>query len=304
MRDGFVFYASWLEAIKNLPREIQGEVLTAIIEYGLYGETTETPKPITKAMLALVKPQIDVNNMRYENGKKGGRPAKSEINECQEDKATNITKPKPNNNQTITKPKPKDKDKDKDKEYPHPPKSSLSEDLEIDDEEEDVALSLSEQDISTPSSRQMEKQSKAKLDEEAEERANELVAVLAGLGASTDDTEELLRLSNGGSTDSPIWMVIERVQDSNGRYSVIDIIHTMAAYEKQGLIKCKSSQQAMLEKELSSLVSHDEYRIITSRLTDKRRMQACVRAIKQVSAKNSRILMPGKFIISEIDKNG
>ena len=102
-RDGFVFYASWLEAIKNLPREIQGEVLTAIIEYGLYGETTETPKPITSAMLAMVKPQIDANNKRYENGTKGGRPPKSE------------TKPKPNDNQTETKPEPKEKEKDKDK---------------------------------------------------------------------------------------------------------------------------------------------------------------------------------------------
>lgn len=111
MRDGFIFYASWLEAIKNLPREMQGEVLTAIIEYGLYGETTETPKPITSAMLAMVKPQIDVNNKRYENGKKGGRPPKSE------------TKSKPNQNQTKTKEKPnetksepKEKDKYKDKE--------------------------------------------------------------------------------------------------------------------------------------------------------------------------------------------
>lgn len=111
MRDGFVFYASWLEAIKNLPREMQGEVLTAIIEYGLYGETTEAPKPITSAMLAMVKPQIDVNNKRYENGKKGGRPPKSE------------TKEKPNRNQRETKEKPnetksepKEKDKYKDKE--------------------------------------------------------------------------------------------------------------------------------------------------------------------------------------------
>ena len=93
MKDGFVFYASWWEAIKNLQREMQGDVLTAIIEYGLYGETTESPKPIASAMLAMVKPQIDANNQRYENGKKGGRP-------------------KANNNQTETKPKPKDKDKD------------------------------------------------------------------------------------------------------------------------------------------------------------------------------------------------
>lgn len=108
MRDGFVFYASWLEAIKNLPREIQGEVLTAIIEYGLYGETTETPKPITSAMLAMVKPQIDVNNKRYENGKKGGRPRENNNQEG--------TKQKPNENQSETKVKPKEKEKEKDKE--------------------------------------------------------------------------------------------------------------------------------------------------------------------------------------------
>ena len=91
MRNSFVFYSSWWEAIKNLPREIQGEVLTAIIEYGLTGETTESLKPITKALLAIVMPQIDSNNKKYENGSKGGRPQ---------------TKAKPNQNQIETKPKP------------------------------------------------------------------------------------------------------------------------------------------------------------------------------------------------------
>ena len=31
-RDGFIFYSSFFEAIRELPRDIQGEVLTAIIE--------------------------------------------------------------------------------------------------------------------------------------------------------------------------------------------------------------------------------------------------------------------------------
>lgn len=88
MRNSFVFYGSWWEAIKNLPRDVQGDVLTAIIEYGLYGETTEQLKPIAKAMLAMAKSQIDINNQRFENSKKGGRK-------------------KPNENQTETKTKPK-----------------------------------------------------------------------------------------------------------------------------------------------------------------------------------------------------
>lgn len=95
MRTSFVFYDSWWEAIQNLPRDVQGDVLTAIIEYGLTGETTGQLKPIAKAMLAMAKTQIDVNNQRFENGKKGGRPNQGE------------TKGKPNNNQTETKEKPK-----------------------------------------------------------------------------------------------------------------------------------------------------------------------------------------------------
>ena len=98
MRNSFVFYGSWWEAIKNLPRDVQGDVLTAIIEYGLSGETTEQLKPIAKAMLAMVKPQIDVNNVRFENGKKGGRSKKAPQEE---------TKIEPKQNQTETKQKPK-----------------------------------------------------------------------------------------------------------------------------------------------------------------------------------------------------
>ena len=98
MRNSFVFYSSWWEAIKNLPRDVQGDVLTAIIEYGLYGETTEQLKPITKAMLAMAKSQIDINNQRFENGKKGGR---KKLNYNQ-----NQTKQEPKENQNQTKEEP------------------------------------------------------------------------------------------------------------------------------------------------------------------------------------------------------
>lgn len=97
-RTSFVFYQSWWEAIRNLPRDVQGDVLTAIIEYGLYGETTEQLKPIAKAMLAMAKSQIDTNRKRYENGKKGGRK-KLDKNQAE-------TKSEPNRNQTETKSEP------------------------------------------------------------------------------------------------------------------------------------------------------------------------------------------------------
>ena len=97
-RESFVFYRSFYEGIKELPRDIQGEVLTAIMEYGLNGVTTENQKPITKAMFALIKPQLDANNQRFENGKRGGRP-KADCNQTE-------TETKPNHNQTETKPEP------------------------------------------------------------------------------------------------------------------------------------------------------------------------------------------------------
>ncbi len=94
MKDSFVFYRSFYEAIKDLPRDIQGEIYTAIMEYGLNGKETENLKPIAKSLFVLIKPLIDKNNQRYENGKKGGRPRKTE------------TEQKPNNNQNKTEQKP------------------------------------------------------------------------------------------------------------------------------------------------------------------------------------------------------
>ena len=108
-RESFVFYRSFYEGIKELPRDIQGEVLTAIMEYGLNGVTTENQKQITKAMFALIKPQLDANNQRFENGKRGGR-TKADCNQTETETKPNHnqtkTKPKPNHNQTETKPEP------------------------------------------------------------------------------------------------------------------------------------------------------------------------------------------------------
>lgn len=102
MRDSFIFYRSFYEAIKDLPRDIQGEIYTAIMEYSLYGNETENLKPIARSFFILIKPQIDINNKRFENGVKGGRPkSKPEPNDNQTE-----TKQKPNDNQTETKQKP------------------------------------------------------------------------------------------------------------------------------------------------------------------------------------------------------
>lgn len=98
MRESFIFYKSFYDAIKDLPRDIQGEIYTAIMEYSLYGNETDNLKPVARSIFTLIKPQIDVNNKRFQNGSKGGRP-KPNNNQTE-------TKEEPNQNQTKTKPKP------------------------------------------------------------------------------------------------------------------------------------------------------------------------------------------------------
>lgn len=93
MRDSFIFYRSFYEAFKELPRDVQGEVFTAICEYSLNGITTENLKPIARGMFTLIKPQLDANNQRYKNGAKGGRP--------KTEKKQTITKPKPNEHKNV-----------------------------------------------------------------------------------------------------------------------------------------------------------------------------------------------------------
>lgn len=90
-RNSFIFYKSFYEAIKDLPSDIKIEVFTAIAEYALYGKEPDNLKPFTKGMFALIRPNIDINNSRFENGKKGanygkrgGRPKKAEISEKEE----------------------------------------------------------------------------------------------------------------------------------------------------------------------------------------------------------------------------
>lgn len=78
-RDSFIFYRSFYEAIHELKDDIKLEVFTAITEYALYGKVPEELKPVAKGMFTLIKPNLDVNTARYENGKKGGRKPKKVV---------------------------------------------------------------------------------------------------------------------------------------------------------------------------------------------------------------------------------
>jgi len=110
LRDSFIFYRSFFEAIKDLDNNIRLDVYDAICCLALNQEATEM-QPMSKALFVLIKPILDANNARFLNGKKGGNHNQKE------------TKDQPRSNQKATKKQPnKDKDKevdvdkDKDKE--------------------------------------------------------------------------------------------------------------------------------------------------------------------------------------------
>ena len=79
-RDSFIFYRSFYEAINELPKENQADTYRAIAKYALEQEETEL-SGISKAIFSLVKPQLDANYKKYENGKQ--KKSKPEANDKQ-----------------------------------------------------------------------------------------------------------------------------------------------------------------------------------------------------------------------------
>lgn len=70
MKDSFVFYRSFYDAIDDLADEEQLKLYKAIFKLALDDEEIELTG-ISKTVFKLIKPQVKANNDRYENGKKG-----------------------------------------------------------------------------------------------------------------------------------------------------------------------------------------------------------------------------------------
>lgn len=95
MRDSFVMYESYIDALRALPPEHFKIAMLAIADYALYGKMPD--EPFLLAMVGMVKYQVDKNNAKYdasvENGKKGGRP-KTQQNLTEPNKTQqNLNKP-------------------------------------------------------------------------------------------------------------------------------------------------------------------------------------------------------------------
>ena len=104
MRESMIIYRSFYDAIKELEPVHQAKVWEAIFEYGLNSHEINLDG-LPSIIFKLIKPQLDANLRKYENGTKGGRPKKQKE-----------TKVKPNNNLIETKVKANDNDNGNDNE--------------------------------------------------------------------------------------------------------------------------------------------------------------------------------------------
>lgn len=119
MRNSFVFYASYADALRELPDTDRLKVMDAMMAYALEGEEMQL-QGVPKAIFLLIQPTMDANIRRYENGLKGaehgvkgGRPKKEKP---QENPDETPDKPQENPEQEETQTPKKEKDKERDNE--------------------------------------------------------------------------------------------------------------------------------------------------------------------------------------------
>ena len=81
-RDSVVIYRSLYESLQGVNDKAYKRIMNAILKYSLDGELTQL-SGVENSVFQLAKTQIDANNRKYENGKKGaefgvrgGRPKK------------------------------------------------------------------------------------------------------------------------------------------------------------------------------------------------------------------------------------
>jgi len=91
MRDSFVFYRSFYESFESLSKKDKLTLFEALCNYAL-NDVEPKLVGVPAAMFKLLKPQVDANNKRYENGCKGGAPYGNQ----------NARKKQPKNNQKTT----------------------------------------------------------------------------------------------------------------------------------------------------------------------------------------------------------
>ena len=72
-KESFVYYRSFWDAIQTRPDNERLALYDAILLYAFEGKQSEL-QGVEYSIFTLIKPQIDANHRKWENGHKGGRP--------------------------------------------------------------------------------------------------------------------------------------------------------------------------------------------------------------------------------------
>ena len=112
-RKGFVYYRGFFESLKKLPDDEHFLMYKKVCEYALYGVEPLIEDVRLRIVFDLMREQIDANQKRYENGKKGGAPRGNRNAQKSQEQPKSTEN---NQNQPKEKEKEKEKEKAKDKE--------------------------------------------------------------------------------------------------------------------------------------------------------------------------------------------
>ena len=77
-KDSFVYYRSFWDAIQTRPDNERLALYDAILLYAFEGKQSEL-QGVEYSIFTLIKPQIDANHRKWENGFKGGRPNSNKV---------------------------------------------------------------------------------------------------------------------------------------------------------------------------------------------------------------------------------
>lgn len=124
MNESIVFYRSFYEAVKKLSVEDRDQAIMALLQYGLDGVEPSDISTIAEVVYTMAKPQLDANQERKENGKKGGRPSKKTIGF--ENENHRLSDEKPNVNVKVNE-NVNDKEKEKESAPERTPEKSTTE---------------------------------------------------------------------------------------------------------------------------------------------------------------------------------
>lgn len=108
MRDSFIFYRSFYESVSYLCDAERVLIYDAVMKYGLYQENEDELPPHLASLFTLIKPQLDANQKRYKDGKKGakhggkgGRPKKLKLNKKPNNNPSGVKTETPNKNVNV-----------------------------------------------------------------------------------------------------------------------------------------------------------------------------------------------------------